>query len=154
VTEENLAEMAAQLEKLEAERVEMVAWIRAEGHQPTDRVTFPQADKQARWNRYPAILQEIENLRNRYTAASLRSMADSSERVQKSSLRLEAFTVALLILSGVLAVVGTGSYLLAALTAIGITGREAFFWATAGILLIIASILITFWRLRKRYGLP
>lgn len=110
--EENLSEMAVQLSELERQRGELVTWIKAEGYEPTDKVIFPQPEKQAKWNRYPAILQEIENLRNRYAAASLRSMAESSERLQKSSLRLEAFTVALLILSGVLAVVGTGSYLL------------------------------------------
>ena len=146
--------MAAQLADLEDERVALVTWIRAEGHEPTDRVVFTQTEKQARWNRYPAILLEIENLRNRYASASLRSMAESSERLRKSSLRLEQFAVGLLILTGVLAVVGTGSYLLQAEIAIGLSGKAAFLWATAGIVAVVVLIIISFRRLKKRYANP
>lgn len=152
MTQETLEALATNLNNLERERDELVAWLRSEGpYEPTDKVDFLQPEKHAKMNRLHFLTAEIERDRQRYIARLLDSTHESSEALKKSSLRLERYSGALLILTAVLAVAGAGAYFLQAETSLGIPGREALGWATFGVFCVLALILVSFLYLGKRY---
>ena len=66
------------------------------------------------------------------------------EKLESSSGRLNTITEALLVLTGVLAVVGAGSYTLQAFNQVGFTGQTAVNWATFTDIIIVIFILIAF----------
>ncbi len=161
MSEEPLEAIAARLTTLEVERAELVAWLRGLGFEPTDRVNFPpDSEEQPRILRLRSVTQEIEMERQRYIARLLASLnaisarqAEAATRTERASLRLEGFTVSLLFLTGVLATVGAGSYILQSEAALNVTGAPAFFYATVGTLVVLAFFFVILWGARKRYGL-
>lgn len=172
-------EMAKRLAGLEEEYDDFMARVKNLGYHSIEEYRPNNSDEEFMKKHYFAVRSEIDDLRRRYIAELTRSLEASSRSleqataklkestdalgktseeqlavikgVRKSSDRLNFVTDCLLILTGVLAVAGTGSYTLELAIQNGWTGEKAT-WLTTGIVLVVVVVIfLAFNEVRKRH---
>src|SRR2546425_3417379 len=82
---------------------------------------------------------------------STTTLNKTAEKLQKSSDRLNAVTEALLILTAVLAIAGTGSYVLQSLHEAGISGEEALKYTSVAVVVVLAALTLAFNRILRMH---
>lgn len=82
---------------------------------------------------------------------STAKQVEVTSALRRSSRTLEALTSALLVLTAVLSVVGSGTYFLQAENEVGLGGQTALAWASFGTLIVVALVLVSFYIIKRRY---
>jgi hypothetical protein len=169
--EESSEDLAERLDGLEAQRQELIVWLRSMGYRSGGRMVLPPEsasdEHKERIANYELVVDEIEKLRPLYISKLVASLAESSKRLEdlteqlkdsgsdqsRSAVRLEAFTSALSVLTSIIVLALFGAYLFHALSDAGITGERAISLLSVGEGLLLGALYLSFELLKRRYRL-